>query len=85
MYDWFEILLMFLYFAIPLGILAFWGISLYRYLSAKKANKKSPGTFSDDEFKRRKIIMIVTSCIAVTLTTVIVGFIGLMFLAVAFM
>lgn len=32
----------FLFFAIPIAAMLFFGISLYRYCSAKSKNKKSP-------------------------------------------
>ena len=82
MVDW---IFIFLYFSIPAITLILWGVSLYKYLSAKKANKKVPGTISEDELKRRKTMLIVTSVIAAVLVAVIIGFIGLLFLAVAFM
>lgn len=82
MLDW---IFIFLYFSIPAITLILLGVSLYKYLSAKKANKKVPGTISEDELKRRKTMLIVTSVIAAVLVAVIIGFIGLLFLAVAYM
>lgn len=80
-----DLIFIFLYFSIPAITLVLWGVSLYKYLSAKKANKKAPGTISEDELKRRKTMLIVTSVIAAVLVAVIIGFIGLLFLAVAYM
>ena len=82
MVDW---IFIFLYFSIPAITLVLFGVGLYKYLSAKKANKKAPGTVNDEELKRRKTMLIVTSVIFAALVAVIIGFIGLLFLAVAFM
>ena len=73
------------FFAIPIILIALFGVSLYRYISAKKQNKVAPGTFSDAEIKKSKIMLIVLSVIAGVLAVIVVGFIALMFMAVAFM
>lgn len=73
------------FFAIPIILIALFGVSLYRYISAKKQNKVAPGTFSDAEIKKRKIMLFVLSVIAGVLAVIVVGFIALMFMAVAFM
>ena len=73
------------FFAIPIILIALFGVSLYRYISAKKQNKMAPGTFSDAEIKKRKIMLFVLSVIAGVLAVIVVGFIALMFMAVAFM
>lgn len=73
------------FFAIPIILIALFGVSLYRYISAKKQNKMAPGTFSDTEIKKRKIMLIVLSVIAGALAVIVIGFIALMFMAVAFM
>lgn len=73
------------FFAIPIILMVLFGISLYRYVSAKKQNKVAPGTFSDVEIKKRKIMLIVLSVIAGVLAVIVVGFIALLFMAVAFM
>ena len=72
-----------LFFAIPGILIILFGISLYRYISAKKHNKQIPGTFSPEEIKKRKIFLIVISVIAGLLTTVVIGFMVLLFIAVA--
>ena len=73
------------FFAIPIILIALFGVSLYRYISAKKQNKMAPGTFSDAEIKKRRIMLIVLSVIAGALAVIVIGFIALMFMAVAFM
>ena len=75
----------FLFFAIPVSMVAFSGISLYRFVRAVSANKKNPGAFSADEIKKRRLLFIVSAVIAAVLVAVVVGFIALLFMAVAYM
>ena len=75
----------FLFFAIPVSMVAFFGISLYRFARAVSANKKNPETFSADEIKKRRLLFIVSAVIAAVLVAVVVGFIALLFMAVAYM
>lgn len=75
----------FLFFAIPtISVVAF-GVSLYRYLSAKKKNKLSPGTLSAKDMTKRKASLIVFAIIAGILVAMVVGIIVLLFTAIAFM
>lgn len=74
-----------LFFATPIILIALFGVALYRYMSANKQNKVSPGTFSDDEIKKRKSMLISLSIISGILIAIVIGFCALMFLAVAFM
>lgn len=73
------------FFAIPAVILALFGVSLYRYLHAKRENKKAPNSFTPEEMNRRGIFLAVSSIIAGALLLVVIGFTALMFMAVAFM
>lgn len=74
-----------LFFGIPAVLLALFGVSVYRYVMAKRANKENPGTYSAEELKRRKVMLIVLAVIAGVLAVVVIGFIALLFMAVAFM
>ncbi len=74
-----------LYYIIPAAALLFFGISLFCYHYAKYKNKRSPGTYSDEQIKSRKICLIVSSVIAGILAVVVLAFIGLLMMAVAFM
>lgn len=74
-----------LFFAIPAILILFIGISFYRYRLAKKQNEEAPGTYSAEEIKRRKIMLIIASVAAGVLVAVVIGFIALLFMAVAFM
>lgn len=74
-----------LFFAIPAVLLTLLGISIYRYVSAKKKNQKTPGAFSPNVLITRKIIMIITAVITGVLLIIVIGFILLLLFAVAFM
>ncbi len=74
-----------IFYAIPVVLIVLFGISLYRYIYAKKQNKKAPGTFSPEEIKTRKIFLIVCSVIVVALLAVVIGFVVLLSRAVAYM
>lgn len=74
-----------LFFEIPTALLVLFGISLYRYLFAKKQNKKVPGTVSEEEMKSRKTMLIVLSVMVGVFIVIVVGFMALLFMAVAFM
>lgn len=78
-------LMEFLYFAIPVAAIIFFVVSLCMYLSAKKQNKRQPGSVSSQTIKNRKILLIVSSVIAGVLVTILIAFIALLFMAVAFM
>lgn len=74
-------LIQFLFWAIPLGAIAFFIVSLILYLRAKR----QPDSVSGEKLKTRKFLLVVSSVIAGVLAAVVIGFIALMFLAVAFM
>jgi len=74
-----------LFYAIPAGVLAFFIISLARYLTAKHKNKQVPNSYSPEDIRRRLIMLIVSSIMLGVLVAVIIGIIALMFMAVAFM
>ena len=40
-----------IFFAVPALLLLFFGISLYRYISAKRENEETPGSYSIEEIK----------------------------------
>ena len=73
------------FFAIPIVLLALLGVSIYRYVYAKRKNKKAPDTFSAKEIRIRKLILIVVSAVFGVFAAIVIGFVALMFLAVAYM
>lgn len=78
-------LIEFLYYFIPAASLIFFAVSLIRYLTAKRKNKRAPGSFSDAQISARRICLIVSSIIAGAMLIVVVAFFALMLMAVAFM
>ncbi|MBQ6059065.1 MAG: hypothetical protein IJL39_03275 [Clostridia bacterium] len=71
----------FLFFATPLILIALLIISFDRYRSAKKQNEMVPGTISDVEIKKRKLLLIVIALTAGVFAAIVIGFI--VFLAMA--
>jgi heme/copper-type cytochrome/quinol oxidase subunit 2 len=80
-YDFFEIL----YFAIPIAFVIFFIVSLCLFVCAKVKNKKKPGSVEESRVKLYKILLIISGIIVGVLAAVIISFIALLFLAVAYM
>ena len=74
-----------LFYSIPAAVIAFFVVSLIRYLRAKKKNRNMPGTYTDTQLKARRLCLIVSSVIAGVLVTVVLAFACLLFMAIAFM
>ncbi len=74
-----------LYYIIPAAALLFFAISLFRYQYAGYKNKRAPGTYNQSQMKLRKIFLVVSSVIVGIMMAVIVSFIILLSMAVAFM
>ena len=74
-----------LFYSIPAAVIAFFVVSLIRYLRAKKKNRNMPGTYTDTQLKARRLCLIVSSVIAGVMVTVVLAFVGLLFMAIAFM
>lgn len=79
------ILIMALYFSIPVLLLAFLGISIYRYGTAKKQEAKAPGSVQPRELKNRKNILIVAATLVGIMLAVTIGFVILLALSIAYM
>ena len=69
----------------PILLIAFLVLSIGRYKSAKKANQKEPGTFSEEEMKKRKLFLIVMVVIALVMAAISVGFIIVVANSIAYM
>ena len=74
-----------LFYGIPLGVLAFFIVSLVRFCGGRKANILTPGTVPAKEMRARKIMLVVSSVIVCLLAAVVIGFTVLLYMAVAFM
>lgn len=77
--------IIFLFGSIPVAAIVFFVVSLLRYRSAKKSNMQTPGTYSKEQMKSRRELMIISSVIAGILVAVVIAYVCLVFLAVAFM
>ena len=73
------------FFGIPIVFLLLFGESLYLFLSAKKKNKFAPGSVPESDLKKRKILLIVSSVLCGLFLAVVIGFVAIMFMAVAYM
>lgn len=74
-----------LYYIIPIAAVLLFGIALFRFCYAKHKNKRTPGTYTEAQMKNRKIFLIIASVIAGAMALVVLAFMGLLLMAVAFM
>ena len=77
--------IMFLFFGIPAAAIVFFIVSLCLYCSAKRKSWKQPGSVVVRRLKNYKIMLIVSSVIVGVLLSVVLGFIVLISMGVAFM
>ncbi len=75
----------FIFYVLPITLIALFGVSLYRYIYAKKKNKIAPCTFSGGEIKERKISLIIFSILAGVFIAIFIGLIALMLTSISFM
>ncbi len=80
-----EMTLLLFYFLVPGLALIFFGVTLALYLTARYKNKKIPGSVSAASMKNRKLWLIVSAVVLGVMLLVVLGFMGLLLLAVAFM
>lgn len=78
-------LIVFSFFAIPGVAVAFFIISLCRFLSMRKKAKVQPDNVNMQKLKTRKIIMIISSIIAGVFVIVVVTFCVVFTLAIIYM
>ena len=74
-----------LFYSIPATVIAFFVVSLICFLRAKKKNRSMPGTYTSTQLKVRRLCLTVSSVIAGVMVTVVLAFVGLLFMAIAFM
>lgn len=75
----------FLSFFIPIALIATFALSIFLYCHAKHKNKKSPGTYTEDQIRNRKVFLIVFAGIFGLAALVVISFTALLYMAVAFM
>lgn len=74
-----------LYFGLPAVSVIWFAVSLYRFSIAKHRMKHGKQQYSDAEMKRRKIHLIISSVLFGVIALIVVSFIVLLMMAVAFM
>ncbi len=72
-------------FLIPVLFLAFFIVSLVLYISAVSKNKMVPGLYTKPQLTARKVLLIVSACLAGLMLTYVIAIFALMFMALAYM
>lgn len=80
-----DVLIYSIFFGTPLVAIIIFGICLYCFISAKKANKANPGTFSNETIKKRKLALIITSIVAGAIVFMTISIMIEITLAIAYM
>lgn len=75
----------FIYYIIPESLFAFWAVSLFLFLSAKKKMKAEPTAIVENSFVAKKNLFIVLSIIVGLLVVVAIGFMTLFLIGIAYM
>ena len=75
----------FLIYALPIAVAVLFIVSLVRYIRAIRVNHRAPDTYSRSQMTARLVWLIVTGVIMSAMMLMIVGFMLLLLMAVAFM
>ena len=78
-------LLQFLTYALPVAAVVLFVVSLVRYIRARRANRRAPDTYNKWQMTERLVWLIVTGVITGVMVLMILGFVMLLMMAVAFM
>ena len=78
-------LLQFVTYALPVAAVALFIVSLVRYIRARRANRRAPDTYNKRQMTDRLVWLIVTGVITGVMVLMIIGFMLLLMMAVAFM
>ena len=79
------IFLMSFIYTVPVAAIVFFIVSLCNYISAKKKFAAEQNDYNEHRKSATKTLLIVSSVIMGVLLAVVLGFMALMFMAVAFM
>ena len=79
------VFLMSFIYTVPVAAIVFFIVSLCNYISAKKKYAVEQNEFNERRKNATKTLLIVSSVIMGVLLTVVLGFMALMFMAVAYM
>ena len=74
-----------LFFGAPVAAVIFFIVSLILFLKASKTNKKTPGVFSASVLATRRVLLIISSVIAIVTVSVVVTIVSLVYMALAYM
>ena len=74
-----------LLYGLPVAALLFFVVTLVLYITARRQNKRAPGSVPAETLRLRRLMLIVSAVIAGLFAVVIVAFAVLLFTAVAFM
>lgn len=75
----------YIFLGIPIATILVFLFSLCSFIYAKWKNKKEPNSFSEEKIKKLKLLLIVSSVVLGVLVLVVVGFIILLSMSVAYM
>ena len=74
-----------MFYTTPIILVIIYAICARYYRKAKKQNQEVPGSYTQEEIKFRKILKNVVAVLAGLSVGIVVGCIGLLYLAIAFM
>lgn len=74
-----------IFLGIPIATILVFLFSLCSFIYVKWKNKKEPNSFSGEKIKKLKLLLIVSSVVLGVLILVVVGFIILLSMSVAYM
>lgn len=83
--DFFEYLIYALYFGLPAFSVIWFAVALYRFSIAKHYMKRGKRQYDAADMKRRKIQLIISSVLLGVIALIVLSFIVLLMMAVAFM
>ena len=78
-------LINFLFSIAPVAAIVFFICSLVAYIGAKRKNASEPNSFTSEQIRKRKTLLIVSSIIFGVLLALIFGIIALLAVAIIFM
>jgi len=70
---------------VPILLLILLALGIYLYVSAKRANKKAPDTFSHEIMKRRRAFLIASCALFLFFVALMIGIIAVVSNSIAFM
>ena len=83
--DWFEYLIYALYFGLPAFSVIWFAVALFRFSIAKHHMKHGKRQYSDADLRGRKLQLIISAVLFGVIVLIVLSFIGLLMMAVAFM